>query len=296
MAKTTTSRSGFDYFIYFLYIVAFAAIIYFFYIGFSYYSTSLANRPRHPYYWLLKPGAFRSHGFGILGSLMMIVLLGYSIRKRTRVFGQKGSMKNWLNFHIFLGTTGPFFIILHSTFKLNGLVSVSFWSMIAVALSGIIGRYLYLQIPRTIAGNELSLQDVQNLNSQLMDNIKGKFELESREIDQMETELYPPLNKEAGLLTIIIALIISDISSFFKSRRIRKFLSYKFNIPRNDTRELVSLLQQRAKLDRRLQFWNRIHQMFHYWHVFHKPFAVIMYIIMLIHISITVWLGYTWIF
>jgi uncharacterized membrane protein len=296
MAAKRTGRSGFEYFIYILYFITFAAIVYSFYTGFNYYTTSLVSRPRHPDYWQLKPGAFRSHGFGILGSLMMIVLLGYSIRKRTPVFGQKGSMKNWLNFHIFLGTTGPFFIILHSTFKLNGLVSVSFWSMIAVALSGIIGRYLYLQIPRTIAGNELSLQDVQVLNSQIMENIKGKFELEPREIEQMETELYPPLNDNAGLIRIIGALFVSDMSSYFKSIRIRKFLGYKFKMPKNQTKELINLLRQKAKLDRRLQFWNKIHQMFHYWHVFHKPFAVIMYLIMLIHIGVSVWLGYTWIF
>jgi hypothetical protein len=36
--------------------------------------------------------------------------------------------------------------------------------------------------------------------------------------------------------------------------------------------------------------------LFHYWHVFHKPFAFIMYIIMLIHIGIALWLGYRWIF
>lgn len=296
MSKRGIQKSGFDYFLLFLYIIFFSVIGYAILSGFSYYMTPLIERPRHPDYWVLKPGAFRSHGFGILGSSMMILLLIYSIRKRTRFLGQKGSMKHWLNFHIFLGITGPLFIILHSTLKLNGLVSVSFWSMIAVALSGILGRYLYLQIPRTIAGNELSLQGVQMLNSQMMDNIKGKFSLESREIEQMEMELYPLLNKQAGLLSILIAFAITDITSYLKTSRIRKFLEYKFKIPKSQAIELISLLRHKAKLNRRLQFWNKIHQMFHYWHVFHKPFAVIMYIIMFIHIGISVWLGYIWIF
>jgi hypothetical protein len=39
-----------------------------------------------------------------------------------------------------------------------------------------------------------------------------------------------------------------------------------------------------------------IHKLFYYWHVFHKPFAIIMYLIMIVHIAISVWLGYTWIF
>jgi hypothetical protein len=42
--------------------------------------------------------------------------------------------------------------------------------------------------------------------------------------------------------------------------------------------------------------WNAIHQLFHYWHVIHKPFAIIMYIIMFVHILVAVYVGYTWIF
>jgi hypothetical protein len=37
-------------------------------------------------------------------------------------------------------------------------------------------------------------------------------------------------------------------------------------------------------------------QIFHYWHVVHLPFSVIMFVILLIHVAVTVAFGYTWIF
>jgi len=218
----------------------------------------------------LKPGGFRSHGFGIVGSTMMIMLLTSSIRKRTSLLGNMGFMKNWLNFHIFLGIIGPMLIILHSTLKLNGLVSVSFWSMIAVASSGVLGRYLYLQIPRTILGNELTLDEVENLNQSLASEIIEKLSLDINSFEQLEEEFIGQVSSKKDILAFIVTFLTGDL--------------------------FLKLLNKKAALNRRIQFWNRIHQVFHYWHVFHKPFAIIMYLIMIVHIAISIWLGYTWIF
>ncbi len=102
---------------------------------------------------------------GVIGSAMMLVMLLYSARKRLDSWQKWGSIASWLDIHIFFGIFGPLFVILHSTFKVNGLVAISFYSMIAVALSGILGRYLYLQIPRNIRGHELSIQDLEAFNA-----------------------------------------------------------------------------------------------------------------------------------
>ena len=49
-------------------------------------------------------------------------------------------------------------------------------------------------------------------------------------------------------------------------------------------------------LQQRILVLNRVQRLFHYWHVFHKPFAILMYVIMFVHVGVAVWLGYTWIF
>ncbi len=69
--------------------------------GFSYYTTPLAERPFHPQYDLLKPTGLLSHGYGIVGTLMIIAgVVIYSSRKRMRLFSAVGKLKYFLEFHI----------------------------------------------------------------------------------------------------------------------------------------------------------------------------------------------------
>ena len=52
-----------------------------------------------------------------------------------------GSIRAWLEVHIFCGLVGPVLVTFHTSFKFNGLISVAYWSMVVVAVSGVIGRY-----------------------------------------------------------------------------------------------------------------------------------------------------------
>lgn len=286
----------FNIFLTILYLLALSAIVWYLYHGWDFYLTTFSERPHHQDYRLLKPGSFRSHGFGVLGSFMMILLLIYSLRKRTRILGNTGSMKDWLNFHIFLGTMGPVFIILHSTFKLNGVVAVSFWSMIAVALSGVLGRFLYLQIPRTLLGNEMSMKDVELVRQNLITEINSVYQFKTSQLDIYEKELSGADNDNQDVIKLIFVIVIQDLKTRFKSFRVKNRLIKQLEIPKQKAGKLVELLKKKVQLERRIHLWNGIHQLFHYWHIFHKPFAVIMYLIMIVHIAVSVWLGYRWIF
>src|SRR5512137_374223 len=136
--------------------IVFIALITLIYNGLSYYGLSIEERVYHPDHPLLKPSGSLGHGFGIVGSLFMIIgVTSYMARKRYRFLSRMGVLKHWLEFHIFLCTLGPILVLFHTAYKFGGLVAVSFWSMVAVFLSGIIGRFIYLQIPHTIEGREM---------------------------------------------------------------------------------------------------------------------------------------------
>jgi hypothetical protein len=133
--------------------------------GCGYYSTPVSERPFHPQYEVLKPSGLESHGYGVIGTLLIIVgVTSYSSRKRLRLLRTAGSMRTFLEVHIFLCLVGPTLVLFHTTFKFGGLVAVSAWSMMAVVLSGIVGRYLYtvqnvrgrmsLEITRSVPVNE----------------------------------------------------------------------------------------------------------------------------------------------
>jgi len=98
-----------------------------------------------------------------------------------------------------------------------------------------------------------------------------------------------------NLLALWFSMLAFDLHRKRIHRKIRQWLEGE-GIPEEKQRQLASIVWKRLQIEQELILWNKIHLLFHYWHVFHKPFAIIMYLIMLIHVAIAVWLGYTWIF
>src|SRR5680860_398545 len=152
-----------------IYVFTLAAItiivfVFLFFYGANYYFTDIQERFFHIQNDLLKPSGFIGHGMGIIGSTIIVIgVFGYMVRKRFRSFSRIGVLKYWLEFHIFLCTLGPVLILYHTSFKFGGIVAISFWSMVAVVISGVIGRYIYIQIPRTIEGREMSLNELNSM-------------------------------------------------------------------------------------------------------------------------------------
>ena len=121
-------------------LFTFAALTYF---GNSYYKLPVSERPFHEYYEVLKPSGFIGHGLGIVGTLLIIIgLFGYMARKRMKIFARFGVLKYWLELHIFLCTLGTVMVLFHTTFKFGGIISVGFWSLVIVWVSGVILRFL----------------------------------------------------------------------------------------------------------------------------------------------------------
>jgi len=77
-------------------------------------------------------------------------------------------------------------------------------------------------------------------------------------------------------------------------RRLRAFARECREVPGPVFEEFERLVLQKAILQRRIRLWDRLHELFHYWHVFHKPFAVVMYLFMLVHVAVAVMTGYGW--
>ena len=92
------------------------------------------------------------HTLGIVGFLLMIMTETlYSIRKRMRTV-RFGRMSHWLQFHIFTGLVGPYMVLLHTSWKFNGLAGVTTLLTVVIVISGFVGRYIYTRIPRTADG------------------------------------------------------------------------------------------------------------------------------------------------
>jgi len=95
------------------------------------------------------------HGMGILGFVLMLMTETlYSLRKRSRSV-KWGKMSLWLQFHIFTGLVGPYMVLLHTSWKFNGIAGATTLLTIIIVFSGFIGRYIFTRIPRTVDGMEI---------------------------------------------------------------------------------------------------------------------------------------------
>jgi sulfur relay (sulfurtransferase) DsrC/TusE family protein len=289
MTKTTHKI-----FIGMLVAIVFITLIYLLYRGIAYYRVSLEERFYHSDYNLLKPSGILGHGLGIFGSLFMIFGVGsYMVRKRFRSLSRIGLLKHWLEFHIFLCTLGPVLVLFHTAFKFGGLVALSFWSMVAVFLSGIIGRFIYIQIPRTIEGRELSLNEVRAMKSDVAGIVRNSYNLDEESYSivadsiKKKIELY---HKNA---------FVRFLRKYFDDRKsinaVRSLLK-KNKLPKAESRKILALVTNDISLNRKIERLDYMQNLFKYWHVVHSPFALVMLIIMVIHVAVTIVFGYRWIF
>jgi hypothetical protein len=264
------------------------------YKGISYYQTSMEERYFHPDNESLKPSGILGHGYGIIGSSLMIVgMLFYILRKRIKALSRWGKLKDWLEVHIFLCTMGPILILFHTSFKFGGIVAVSFWSMVAVFLSGVIGRFIYIQIPRSIEGRELSLAEVRGMKTDLNEVLKNKHNLPDETVQIILSAI--SMNTYISYKNPFVQYYKKLISNIKTIGLVKNTLK-KHNLPSQDISSVVSLVKSDISLSRKLERLNTMQKLFKYWHVAHLPFAIIMIAIMVVHVAVAITFGYKWIF
>ena len=110
------------------------------------------------------------YALGIIGSVMMLVLLAYPLRKRMRTPRWPiGTVGFWFRFHMLLGLFGPLAILYHSRFTWGALNSAfAMGSMIVVASSGLVGRYFYAKVHRGYSDRKLEVRTLRRDMEQLV--------------------------------------------------------------------------------------------------------------------------------
>ena len=258
--------------------------------GADFYRAPLLERAHHEGYWQWKAGGTVGHKLGLAGSSMMVLMLLYSVRKRVGALRRLGPLGRWLDVHIFLGVFGPLLVVLHSSFKVQGLVALSFWSMVIVASSGVLGRYLYLQIPRTRAGEERALAELETEDRELSEQLRTRFRLDEAQLGRLDALVAVP--ERTGLLGGFVRLVTDDLRL---RSALRGFAKGCRSVPLAVVRDFERVVRQKAQVHRRILLWDRVHELFHYWHVLHKPFALVMYLFMIVHVAVALVTGYGWV-
>jgi hypothetical protein len=261
----------------------------------GYYRISFSERGTHPLHALLDPAGILGHEMGFLGVGCMAVGVSlYSARKRWRALSTVGFLGTFLEWHIFLCLLGTVLATYHSSLMFAGIAGVGFWCMAAVTISGFVGRYLILWIPKSLSGKELTAEELGHQSELLSQRLKEMHGMSISVLDSLHEETGHSFkgNVRASLLTGLPKLLIQDIRSRLKFRILLKDAKFS-NQANQEIRKVRNLLRMRFRIERQIIALSWTGKLFHHWHVIHTPFTVMLLIILTAHITISVLLGYT---
>jgi hypothetical protein len=270
--------------------------------GANYYWLSATERPHSPKHALLRPGGTIGINLGMFGVLLFSMIYLYYFRKRWKWLARIGSNRHWLDFHVVLGLTAPVVIAFHAAFKFRGMAGMAFWIMAAVALSGVVGRYLYSLIPRSLSAAEISWQELESGRSRLEQDLSSQKLFAP---DVLRAALDLPSPERVGAMSLPVALTVMfflDVARPFRVAALRRSVLHASGYLRtmggflpSGNRELeriVDLVQKQAALGKKMLFLSRSQQVFYLWHVVHRPFSYAFVVLAGIHIATVVLLGY----
>ncbi len=285
-----------------LYGVAIALIAGLSAYGFNYYTLSASERPFSPKHVLLRPSGSIGLKLGFLGFLIFLGIFLYPLRKAWPWLGQQGSARHWLDIHVLLGLTAPFIIAFHSSFKFRGFAGIAFWIMVAVSLSGVIGRYLYSQIPRRVNAAELSMKELQEFQEKLAHQLDQQDLLPQADVRSL---LKLPSQEKVDRMFMLFALVymmLLDVARTFRIAKLRRHalgfgeqlatLAGFLPTRNRDLEKAIGMAREEAATAKRVLFLKRSQQVFHLWHVVHKPFSYTFALLAVIHIVVVMMMGY----
>jgi len=220
------------------------------------------------------------HGIGIVGFILMLMTeILYSWRKRSRS-ARWGKMSSWLRFHIFTGLVGPYMVLLHTSWKFNGLAGIVLLLTVIIVLSGIVGRYIFTAIPRTADGAEVAASELAQ-QIDIVDGSLQKWKESEPEITRTISHALRESPKTAtNSLLAVFGRAFSEVSYQFRFWRARRELQSRY---RAQALELEHLFKRKRTLQRQVATLVMARRLLSLWHAIHIPIGVALFATAFVH-------------
>jgi len=219
---------------------------------------------------------------GYVGTALMVLSMAYLLQRRFGWFSKTATNQFWLDVHIMTGLVGPLFIVLHSAMRLTTWVSIPFWSMVAVVVSGLIGRYLYTLVPSFTGGHDLQILEHRREITELAKEhpAAGDYAYQLMEREAVRSERA----WEIGLVSLLLWVMLDDLRRSWTRRRDRRAL--RKLAPRKIAKQIARRIDRVVFFERRKELAPRSKAILKSWKRVHIPFSLVMLVTMLLHIAI----------
>lgn len=263
-------------------------------VGLPYYTAPMALRVRHTWHAWLRPSGTVGLSAGIIAMVIFVFLWLYPLRKKYRRLAFLGSLGKWMDVHVATALALPLLLAIHSAWQADGLIGLGLLAMLVVIASGIVGRYLYVRIPRARNGVELTREEVSNRRRELIGSLALATGL-SVDVVEATLDVAPEPIKEAGIIRTFAHLLGDDL---LRSRRVaelrRRWASvapHGHPLTRAELADTIRHASQEMSLRQQSRMLNAIHRVFRFWHIAHRPFAITALLAVVIHIVVVLAVG-----
>ena len=228
----------------------------------------------------LGPSTLLGHGIGIVGFMLMLMTESlYSLRKQSRGI-RWGRMQHWLSFHIFTGIVGPYMVFLHTGFQFAGLAGLAMWVTVVLVASGFVGRYVYTSIPRTSAGAEIGVSQLEAARHEAEARLDAWLAAHTKWRGLVEHMDELPVSHGTGIAAVIRQ---PGVNRRYRQRWRRAVARLDASL-RVSAAELDGLLRQRRTLERQIEMQATSRQMLAIWHLLHVPLGLALFTLALLHV------------
>lgn len=264
-------------------------------LGLPYYRLPLAERVRSPVHALLRPSGLVGQSAGILAIAIFFFLWLYPLRKKFRWLAFTGSIAKWLDIHILAAIGLPLLVAIHASWRFEGVVGLGYYAMLVVCASGVVGRYLYVRIPRSQSGVASTREEVAAERRKLITEIAATTGLDPFSVEQ--TLAVGGRNESHGISRTLFHLLSDDITRWRLKRALRRRLRKVKGgrtLDKSVIARVVALASREISLAQQLRMLDATKRIFGYWHVLHRPFAFTSLVAVVIHVAVVVAVGATW--
>lgn len=245
---------------------------------------------------LYKAGDDFGYNLGLVGGLLMLSLLIYPLRKRVRFMSRWGSMKVWFIYHQFAGVTGPTLVLFHSTFHIGSMnARVALYSMLLVAVSGLVGRFLYRHIHKGMYGQHLTIRDAEEDLKLSAEDVRSVFAAYPKILDKLAAFRTYAFAHEPNVWKRVIRFVTLKSRGHRLSLMIRDGIKKSLNKAKHENRlgrreRIITYQLAKQKTDlfvdavceaAQLSIWERL---FSLWHVAHVPFLYLLVVSGIVHV------------
>ena len=245
---------------------------------------------------LYEPDSPLGYNLGLVGGIAMALLLFYPLRKRVRFMRSLLPLKYWFGAHMALGVFGPVLIMYHSNFQLhskNG--AIAFYSMMAVFLSGLVGRVIYRRIHQGLFGRKLTLEELKARMGMSGENIHSRFHKLPKIEERLQKYEQRAMDDSVSSATKLFRALTSRPYSFWVRRSCLAELKRAINKAgkkKNWSRAERSrrYMGGRSFINSYVEAVNKVTQfgvferMFSIWHIAHVPLIFLLLVTAIIHV------------